>query len=251
MEKKEIIAKIMKKKELSQLPLRDVKLALSKFDKEASEEEKIRRTRELLHRVYGGFTSQKLLKPRNKDEEWILRKHLSTRERLPYYTKVYGKIFEDLSEASVIDLGAGVNGLSYLHFPLKVNYAGIEAVGQLVEIANFYFKKNKIKGKMHHLSLFDLKRIKEIIRKVKRPRIVLAFKVIDCLEMLKRDYSKELLEEIVPLVDLVVISFATRSMGKRERFRVNRKWILDFVKKRFKLLDDFEVGGERYIVLKK
>ncbi|MDP3758722.1 MAG: hypothetical protein Q8Q86_03310, partial [Candidatus Daviesbacteria bacterium] len=69
--------------------------------------------------------------------------------------------------------------------------------------------------------------------------------------MLESDYSKKLLKEIVPLADKVVISFATRSMIKRKHFLVNRNWILDFIRENFKILDDFEIGGERYIVLRK
>ena len=65
------------------------------FDKELLREilNQIKLTRELLHKVFGAFTSQKLLSPKNKNEEWILRKHLSTMERLSYYTKVYERIF--------------------------------------------------------------------------------------------------------------------------------------------------------------
>ena len=87
MNKPELIKKIIQKKEFSQLPKRDVEIAFSHFEKrQTSDEEKIRLIRELLHKVFGAFTSQKLLSPKNKNEEWILRKHLSTRERLPYYS---------------------------------------------------------------------------------------------------------------------------------------------------------------------
>ena len=58
---------------------------------------------------------------------------------------------------------------------------------------------------------------------------------------------KKLLKEIVPLVEKVVVSFAVKSMGRRERFRANRKWLLDFIQENFKIEDDFEMGGERYI----
>ncbi|MEX2017049.1 MAG: hypothetical protein WD876_01100, partial [Candidatus Pacearchaeota archaeon] len=78
MDKKELIEKIVEKKEFSQLPATDVEIALSHFEKrQTGDEEKIRLTRELLHKVFSSFTSRKLLSPKNKTEEWILRKHLS------------------------------------------------------------------------------------------------------------------------------------------------------------------------------
>jgi len=40
-------------------------------------------------------------------------------------------------------------------------------------------------------------------------------------------------------------------MIKRKRFLVNRNWILDFIKENFEILDDFEIGGERYLCFKK
>ncbi|HLD38394.1 MAG TPA: hypothetical protein VJA20_03060 [Candidatus Nanoarchaeia archaeon] len=258
MNKQEIINKITQKREFSQLPKKDVELAFSHFEKrEVSDEEKIKLTRELLHKVFGAFTSRKLLSPKNKNEEWILRKHLSTMERLPYYTEVYKRIFsgfEKNKEISIIDLGAGVNGISYKYLNnlnFKVNYIGVEAVGQLVSLMNNYFKEKKISGITYPESLFELEKIKKIILKTKKPRIIFLFKVLDSLEMLERDYSKKLLKEITPLADKVVISFATRSMIKRKRFLVNRNWILDFIKENFEILDDFEIGGERYLCFKK
>jgi hypothetical protein len=65
--------------------------------------------------------------------------------------------------------------------------------------------------------------------------------------MLQDNYSKSLIKELTPLVDFVVISFATRSLVKRERFKVNRKWILKFIEENFEVLEDFEIGNERYI----
>ena len=185
---------------------------------------------------------------KDKDSEWILRKHLSTRERLPYYEKIYKRILKDLDkEISIIDLGAGINGFSYDFFPIKINYVAIEAIGQLVKLMNNYFRKEKISGKAIHLSLFELGKVKKIIKAEKRPSIVFLFKTIDSLEMLKRDYSKELISEIVGFVDMIVVSFATKSMGSGIRFRANRKWIVDFIQDNFKVIDDFELGGERYI----
>ena len=244
-----IIEKIKEKREFSQLPEKDIETAFFHFEKrQTSDEEKIKLTKELLRKNFSAFVSPKLLSLKNKDAEWILRKHISTRERLIYYNEIYKKIFSDTKKASVIDLGAGINGFSYKFFPAKINYTAIESVGQLVDLMNHYFKQNKINGKAIHLSLFEKDKIKEIIKSEKKSKIVFLFKVIDALETLKPNYSKEFISEIAPLADKVILSFATRSLGNREKFKAKRNWIVDFIRENFNVLNDFEIGGEHYIV---
>ncbi len=250
MNKRELIEKITSKKEFSKLPKKDVELAFEKFDKHNYvDEEKIKLTRELLHKAFSSFTSQKLLSLKDKDSEWILRKHLSTRERLPYYTEVYEKLLDN-EKFTIFDLGAGINGFSYNHFPVGTYYIGIEAVGQLVDLMNYYFKTRGLDAMAIHESLFELEKIKKYIKQVPEKKVVFLFKTIDCLEMLERDYSKKLLQEITPLVDKIVVSFATRSMISKKKFKAKRNWILDFINEEFKIIDDFELGSERYISFK-
>ncbi len=255
MDRNELIEKIIKKKEFSQLPKKDIELAFEKFDKtQNTDYQKLKSTRQFLRKVYSSFSSRKLLGIKERDIEWVLKKHKSTKERRPYYGEVYGGIFKLIKEKeiSVIDLGAGVNGFGYEFFKgKKINYVGVEAVGQLVDLMNYFFEKKKIKGKAFHLSLFELDEIKKLIKKQKKPRVVFLFKVIDSLEVIERNYSKKLLKEIVPLVDLVVLSFATRSLGKRSKFSAQRSWIKKFIEENFKILEDFEIGGERYFSFRK
>lgn len=244
---------ISNKKEFSKIPEKDLLLAYKKFERrQCSDEEKIRLTRDLLRKVYSAFTSRKLLNIKDKGEEWLLRKHLSTRERRGYYPNLYKKLIGSLKECSVIDLGSGINGYSYKFFPPKnkVNYVAVEAMGQLVDLMNFYFSKNKLNAKAIHESLFNMDKIKGIILECKKPRIVFLFKVLDSVEMIEGDYSKKLLEEITPIADKVIVSFATASMIKKDKFKVNRKWIIDFIREKFELIDDFNMGGERYVVFK-
>ncbi len=251
---RQIPEEIRKKREFSQLPERDIELAFERFAKrQASEEEKIRLTKELLREIFSAFISKKLLSLKNKEPEWILRKHISTKERLPYYEEIYKRIFQDYKnkEISVVDLGAGINGFSYGFFgklKLKISYTAIESVGQLDELMNFYFKEKKLNAKAVHLSLFEEERVEEIIKKEKKPRIIFLFKVIDALESIKENYSKELISEIVPLTDKMIVSFATKSLGNRQKFKAKRNWIVDYIKGNFNVLDDFERGGERYLV---
>ena len=256
MNRQELIEKITQKKEFSMLPKKDVELAFEHFNKERYlDEEKIKLTRDLLRKVFSAFTSQKILNLKNKSSEWILRKHLSTRERLPYYEEVYKRILSRVGDkVSIIDLGAGINGFSYKFFisgGYEVNYIGIEAIGQLVDLMNDFFKKEKIKGKAIHLSLFELEKVINIIKRTKKPRVVFLFKTIDSLEMLKRDYSKKLISVISPFADKIVVSFATKSMVKRKKFKVRRNWIINFIKEEFQILGDFEINGERYVIFSK
>jgi hypothetical protein len=248
MNEDEIIKRVISKRDFSMIPTKDILLAYKKFERrECSDEEKIRLTRDLLRKVYSAFVSGKLLSIKDKDEGWFLRKHLSTRERISYYSQVYARIFLGIKKCSVVDLGSGINGFSYNFLPKGTNYLAIEGVGQLVDLMNFYFKKNNLNADAKHESLFNLDKIKKLIEGVDKPRVVFLFKVIDSLEMIESDYSKRLLNEVVPLCERVVVSFATRSMIKKEKFKVNRKWIVDFIKENFELLDDFEIGGERYL----
>jgi len=254
--KAEIYEAITKKKEFSQLPKKDVEIAYSSFEKrQTSEEEKIRLTRGLLHKVFGAFLSRKLLSPKNKSFEWILKKHLSTRERLEFYPEIYSRILKELGKKiSVIDLGAGVNGFSYNFFRkngFEVNYFGVEAIGQLVELTNDYFKREKIKGRMFHYDLFDIGEVKKIIKQAEKPKVIFLFKVIDSLEMLDKDFSKKLISEISPLADRIAVSFATESLIKRKKFHAKRTWFLEFLKENYSIIDNFESGRERYIVFRK
>jgi hypothetical protein len=249
-----IIEKIREKREFSQLPEKDIEIAYKHFEKrQATEEEKIKLTKEMLRKVFSAFVSKKLLSLKNKDAEWILRKHISTSERLPYYLKIYSRLLKGEKRASIIDLGAGINGFSYNFFEksgVKVDYTAIESVGQLVELMNFYFKQNKLSAKAVHLSLFELEKVKKIIKEEKSPKIVFIFKVVDALETLERDYSKKLISELVSLADKMVISFPTKSLGNKTAFKAKRNWIIDFLNENFEVLDDFELGGERYISFK-
>ena len=210
MSRKEIIEKIMKKKEFSDLPKKDVEMAFSKFERrQTSDEDKVKLTRKLLMEVFSAFMSRKLFSSKERSVEWILRKHLSTRERISYYEEIYKRIFEGMGkEVGVIDLGAGVNGFSYRYFKkagFKVNYFAIEAIGQLVRLMNKYFKQNKLNGRAVHLSLFELNKVRREIKKIKGPRVVFLLKTVDSLELMERNYSKKLILEISDLADKIVL----------------------------------------------
>ena len=271
-EKQKLIKKIKEKKEYSSIPDSEVEKILDLFDvegKKYTDKEKFKLTREMLMKLFSGTMSKKLLSPNilnKKNVEEILKKHLSTRERFEHYEELYSKIFKGINsgkdkkekkEVFVIDLGAGINGLSYNKFPeeFEVNYVGVEIVGRLVDLMNVYFRKNKVSrtptgpAKAVQESLFNLKKVKNIVEETNKPRIVFLFKILDSLETRERDYSKKLLLELKNMgIKRFVLSFSTESYIKKEKFKAKRKWIQNFIKENFREIDNFELGGERYII---
>jgi hypothetical protein len=75
------------------------------------------------------------------------------------------------------------------------------------------------------------------------------FQIIDALEKLLRNFSKEFLLKISKECEKIDISLPLESLGKRKKFFVERKWLLDFLNENFIILSDFKKFGERFLVL--
>jgi hypothetical protein len=254
-----LFEKITQKKNFSEIPREDIEIVFEMFENlKISEFEKIKKTRDVLRKVYSGFSGKKLFNLKERDYKYVLKKHLSTRERFDFYEEVYSRIlnnFDKKERINIIDLGAGVNGFSYPFFNQlgykKINYLGFEAVGQFAKSVENYLLKNKFEGKSFHLSLFSLDEILSEIKKCKGKKVIFLFKVIDAIETIKRGYSFELINLLKKEgFDLMVVSFATESWFKRKKFFVKRNWIINYLDENFQIVDDFETGGERYIVFK-
>ena len=253
MEEKELIEKIIEKREYSDLPRKDVKRVFDLFNDEEFGQDKVKKSRAMLKKIYTAFVSTKLLKVKNKETEWFLKKHTSTRERFEDYEKVYKRIFEKNKKYSIIDLGAGINGMSYEYFKnYSKEYIALEPVGQLVDLMNYHFKENDLKNYLAFKgSLFDLEKTNNLIEKTKKPRVIFLFKVLDALEIVKRNYSKKLLLEISHLAEKIVVSYATKSLISKKGFYAKRKWLKEFIQENFEIIEEFEGQAENYIIFRK
>lgn len=258
MSREEILDEISKKKEFSQIPKKDVDLVYSEFENQEGllVEEKIKLTRDLLRKMYTAFVSDKLLSIKDKDADWFLRKHISTLERMENYPEVYSNVLKGFERAKVVvyDFGCGINGFSYPEFEkigFNVNYIGTEPVRQLCDLQNEWFKKRGMTAWVENISLFDLDKNVKLVKSEKGIKVGFFFKVLDSLEMLKRNYSKEVLLEIVPFLDRAVISWATKSLVSKKKFHAERKWLKNFVEENFKIIDEFDSGIEHYLVFSK
>lgn len=237
---RELIKKIKEKKEFSGLPDSIIERAadISKGE--------IKKSRALLRKYFGVFLTNKILKGKGN----LLERHMSSKKR--EYEDFYEEIFCDIeSVGSVIDLGAGINGLSY-NFLKKVvgdvDYLAVEAAGQEVGHMNDYFVENNFSAKAICGDLFEVEKIKNLLKLQKRPRVVFMFQVVDALENLERNFSKKFLLEISGECEKIVLSLPTESLGGRKKFAVQRKWIMDFLGENFLVEKDFRMNGERVIV---
>jgi len=181
----------------------------------------------------------------------LLKAHMSSKKR--DYGKFYGEIFSgNKNVGSVIDLGAGLNGLSYGYLKEVVgeaDYLAVEAAGQEVEHMNNYFEANGFSAKAVCEDLFEIDKIKNLMKKMKKPRIVFLFQIVDALENLERNFSKKFILEISEECEKIVLSLPTESLGGRKKFAVQRKWIVDFLEENFIVEKDFRMNGERVILV--
>ena len=237
---KESILKVKKKKEFSGLPDSVVERALGESDND------VKSARVLLRKYFGAFLTNRVLKGSGNK----LGVHLSSKKR--DYEKFYSRIFEDIGKVSgVVDLGCGANGFSYEFLPDGVEYVGVEAAGQLVEQMNVFFEERAFDAISVRLDLFDMESVLDILKKVKKPRVVFMFQIVDALESMERNFSKKLIGKIMEESEVLVVNLPLVSFGGRKRFTVDRKWLLDFLKADFVLDDDFEMFGERVLIIKK
>jgi hypothetical protein len=241
MASKEVVLEVKKKREFSQLPDSVIERAIGVAGEDVKE------VRALLRKYFGVFLTNKVLKGKGVE---ILKSHKSSMHR--NYEDLYGKIFEKLGDVkSIIDLGCGANCFSYELMPRGVNYVGVEAVGQLVDSANRYFRDRGFeKAHVFHRDLFDLDFVLKILRQVPKPRVVFMFQVIDALENLEKDFSKKFLLRIGEEYENIVLSLPVRSISGRTRFKARRKWLLDFVEENFETIDSFETSGELFLIIK-
>jgi len=256
----DFISEVKKKKEFSGLPDSVVARAL----KESGDE--VKEARSLLRKYFGVFLTNRVLKFGSRKSEVgsrdILSCHISSKKRR--YEEFYDSIFsmqnhdtfgaafrmEGKNKISIVDLGCGVNGFSYEFLPKGTRYVGVEAAGQLVDQMNSFFKENKFDGEAICGDLFDLDLIRGILEKEK-PDVVFLFQVVDALESVEKNFSLKLIGEIMKSVEVLVISVPLVSLGGGKKFAVKRKWLMDFLESDFVVKKDFEMFGERVLIVGK
>lgn len=208
----------------------------------------IKGSRKILHDIYGVFNIQTKkrktllneIKKTPQDLELhrnLLETHRSSKERLFAYEEIYKRIL-DKEDKIILDIGCGLNPLSWIFMPFKPKkYIATELTKEDCDFLNKYFSVVKING---HAIQMDLLKVKEL----PKADVCLILKVLDSLEEIKKNISKELLKKIN--CKKIVVSFPLRTISGKNKIK-KRIWFERLVKE----FEKFETENEVFYILKK
>lgn len=227
----------------------------------------VKEVRASLRKVYGLFrTQEQELKRRELLEGLpsspaqlqkictaILDTHSSTRERLPFYEKLYDRIFKITGKpATILDLGCGINPFSIplMNVP-QLNYYAYDLDEDEIDTLNQFFdylhaKNPSFTGSAGILNLFQWTKLAEL----GTADVCFLFKMSDVLD---RGKGHKMTEEVLKKVPskYVVVSFPTKTMSGK-KMNVPRRnwmeWLCKRLKYKYKVL---EFPTEIFYVVKK
>jgi 16S rRNA (guanine(1405)-N(7))-methyltransferase len=180
----------------------------------------------------------------------LLLTHQSTAERASYYPTLYKEIFSTTGlPMSILDLGCGLNPLSYRWLGCEPEYHA-QDVGEEVTLVQTFFEHENIEGSVTRNDLVACvheERVGELCQPVD---IVFLFKLIDTLETQERGLTKKLLPQLN--TKHIIASFPTVSIsGKRMRTGGVENWFTRFIDLQgWKYTTHIIPGEEFYIILK-
>jgi len=230
LEYSELIQDLKKKKELKDLDNNFIFLRIKEYlkDKEIPENKKSREyekifkdLRRILRKSYGMF--------RNLNEKRDL--------------EIYEKIFSIAKPRKILDLGCGLDPLEYCKLTNAELYVS-DISQSIINKLNDYFKLNKINGKAFVFNLLD-----DDLEKLPKADLCLMLKLLDSIELFKRNYTKELLTKIKSKYFL--ISFAKRTLSSKRIIKSSRNWILRILRELNFSYELFDYDNEIYFLVKK
>ena len=264
----ELIKEIKKKKELSELDNKFIKEELDRFFKREPKIFKnlkeqtnpkakdykivIKEVRAKLRRSYGLFRVEKESKDlkelfKKKDYQKVLETHSSTKERFPFYNQLYKKIFKVTGKPkTILDLGAGLNPLSYEFMKTRSEYYAYDLSKEEVKVLNQFFKDKNINGKAGILDLLETNKVK----KLPKADIAFLFKMTDVLDKGKGHKTSEKIITAIP-AKFIVVSFPTLTMSGKPMNHPRRGWIELMCKRLEYKFQVLEFSNEIFYVVKK
>ena len=250
------------------------KLEDKKFNERSTEFKDMQKwIRKRLREVYGVFSKknltdnqkQKLLDELYKAVEeknvviendiliQILRNHLSTYERLPYYPRLYSEIAQQTGmPKSIMDLGCGFNPFAINYLPSISDYFATDISQKDMDFIQKYFDIEKIKGEAIQADLTNENDMNIILDKSKNYDWCLCFKLLDSLESTKKGTSEKLILGLQ--TKTIVVSFPTKTISGKGEIKGERKWFLNIIQKKQSqkyAITKKMIGSEEYTIFTK
>ena len=201
--------------------------------KKKDEELIIKSVRNELNKMYGQFWNS---------DDLELEAHKSSKERLEFYDKVYSFIFSITGKPKkVLDLGCGLNPLSYKDIKDGIYFIATELTNYDCEKIRYFFKKNEIKGEVIKSDLRTYSKFPEV-------DVCFMFKILDSLESKGHLLSEKLIKEIK--AKYIVASFSTQNIKGKKMNYPRRGWIEIMLQRLGLIYTKYEESNEIFYIIK-
>ncbi|MDP2925505.1 MAG: hypothetical protein Q8N99_03980 [Nanoarchaeota archaeon] len=224
----------------------------------------IKDIRKILHRLYSSYQIGK----KNKKEKLLieLRKNpsdintinkilslsISSKERLNHYKEAYETIFKiTKSPRSIIDLGCGLNPISYVYMGTKsLDYNCYDIDENDIQFLNDYFgmmKKYGLNGKAKILDIKDIEKISNL----PDSDIIFMFKLLDIINTKSKKPGEEIINLLIEKTKFIIVSFSTNTLGGRP-MNIPRRKGFEFMLERNNLkYQTFNIPNEIFYIISK
>lgn len=199
------------------------RIGTAELAKRGSLKEAVKGTKNKLHQVGGAYWDTAVDYPKAltrlqnaADEESrrqtcrdLMRRHTSTRERLPILDEFYATVLAGLPPIhSVVDVACGLNPLAIPWMPLAADvvYHAYDIYGDMLVFLQAYFGLVGVNGRIHHQDILSQP-------PAEPADLALILKTLPCLEQAEKGAAARLLQTIQ--ARHLLISYPAQSLGGR------------------------------------
>jgi len=249
----------------NEIVLKEIKEYLRKNPKISKPcKEDIKEIRKNLYRTYSSYQTNKKRKRNqlleklktnlnNKDRiTQLLSIVISTKERLSDYLELYFKIFKITGKPkSIIDLGCGMNPLSYYFMNLKkLRYYAYDIDEEDIKFLNNFFKIMEKQGLDGKAKILDINNTKAV-SSLPTPDIIFLFKVIDVINTKNHKTSEQLVKQLIKKTKFIIVSFATKTITRKSMNYPKRKGFELMLKRLNLKFKTIEIKNEIFYIISK
>lgn len=221
----------------------------------------VKEIRSFARRIYGVYITKNYSK---KDElllnynfsednlEELLKLHVSTKERLEYYSKLYLKLKElTCNPESVLDLACGLNPLSSYYLGEDIQYYASDISEKDVDFLNRFFEKAILKNyfkKGSYAFRLDLSD-KDYLMELRKYSVdwCLIFKGLDPVEEISENITYDIIDSINS--KWIIVSFPTVTVSRKPMKNPRRNWFEKVLDRKGLSWDTYEIPNELFYII--